>query len=98
MESMVSERCASAQEGRTMTDRELLLRYAAGSPEAFDELMKRYSDMVFSTCLRILNDPDAHPTTFFSLPYQRPGPFRSCRRPSTRVCSRWVKIVCRKRR
>ncbi len=38
------------------TDNELLAAYAAGSPEAFAEILRRYQDAVFSACRRILVD------------------------------------------
>jgi|GEM_PF-2929079 len=43
-----------------MTDHELLARYAAdGSHDSFAELACRHTDMVYATCMRILNDKDA---------------------------------------
>jgi len=42
-----------------MEDRELLHEYAVnGSEKAFSELVLRYTDMVYSACLRQLQDPD----------------------------------------
>jgi RNA polymerase sigma factor (sigma-70 family) len=41
-----------------MNDQELLDSFRAqGSPEAFAELVRRYSDLVYSVALRALNDP-----------------------------------------
>ena len=43
-----------------MTDRELLAEYAErASGEAFAELVRRYSGLLYSTCLRILGDAQA---------------------------------------
>ena len=43
-----------------MTDRELLAQYVGtGSQDAFEEIVRRHSGLVYSVCLRILNDPHA---------------------------------------
>lgn len=55
-----------------MTDLELLAAYCtAGSHEAFSQIVLRHTDMVYSTCLRVLGDAhsaeDAAQATFMTL-------------------------------
>jgi RNA polymerase sigma-70 factor (ECF subfamily) len=40
------------------TDSELIAGYLAGSPEAFEELVCRYEDMVFGLACRVMRDRD----------------------------------------
>ncbi|HEX6131793.1 MAG TPA: sigma-70 family RNA polymerase sigma factor [Actinomycetota bacterium] len=40
------------------SDEELLRRYLAGDPAAFESLVTRHRDRVFHLCLRLVRDPD----------------------------------------
>lgn len=44
---------------RPHTDADLVRRYLAGDPGAFDQLMREHEDRVFSICLRMLRDREA---------------------------------------
>ena len=58
-----------------MTDsQQLLADYAAnGSERAFQELVARYVDLVYSTAIRLV-DGDAHRAGFIGTPVSSPGP------------------------
>jgi RNA polymerase sigma factor (sigma-70 family) len=65
-----------------MTDHQLLARYVSGgSAGAFAQIVRRYSDMVYSACLRILGDAaaaeDASQATFLVLVRSAPKLSRS---------------------
>lgn len=57
---------------KSETDLDLLKRYAVGGdPDAFGEIVRRYTAMVYHTCLRVLHDKalaeDASQDTFYRL-------------------------------
>ena len=42
----------------TRSDRALLAAFRSGERQAFDELVRRYGDRLWSVALRVLRDPD----------------------------------------